>query len=636
LATNWNIDIAQELEEYLSELESITISFDEGQTSLNFAEAALLIQGSACVYSKKVEYLYHMLYQTLEVLIEKRKNRIKSSVNEDGLDGDVTDLLQDDMPTLLPLDDLLIESDNIQMNENDIPKVNPLTRMMRAPTSLLSAGASEGEATKFKISDCIVHSSGTLLLSDNEHRLVNSNFKLTPSLPFGSPALFATKMSNNESLPLNSLPKSDEKHGLEAKYEVDDVGAVVGDNDFVEINNAVDASGEFGEDHILTVKHAAAEFSRSDRIRNTYFEPEEVDKMDAPLEDMWTVLDSYAPATQKVLKTGKAYVIPKKLSIKGKCVLSQFGVDGLGVQPITGPKPMSQAAANLFLKVPFFDEFSAIFIHELSQKKHRESKKKGRKFGRNQNMVATIGSSDGVEASIDVDDDNDDAAFAAIVEDALGDNQWDSDIGVGGANSGVGLSADGEVMASLSGFDNDASADLPEDLQMDDVPNDTYGTSYEDLCRDHVEQYLRGAERYLSETQLSKRVQLWQEKLEPMLEEEEKRPNFDVEQYGGRVIASVATISGNLKTPDNSCPSGEHIVSFSNLLGPSAPLYEVSRMFLSVLMLANQEKLQIHSEGVNDVGLELLQSRIVILHCCLVNEILLFVLCLQNFRGGGL
>ena len=61
LSTNWNIDIAQELEEYLSELETLTISFDEGQTTLNFAEAALLIQGSACIYSKKVEYLYNML-----------------------------------------------------------------------------------------------------------------------------------------------------------------------------------------------------------------------------------------------------------------------------------------------------------------------------------------------------------------------------------------------------------------------------------------------------------------------------------------------------------------------------------------------------------------------------------------------
>ncbi len=46
LAQNWNIDVARDLEEYLSELESISISFDGGKTNVNFAEAALLIQVS--------------------------------------------------------------------------------------------------------------------------------------------------------------------------------------------------------------------------------------------------------------------------------------------------------------------------------------------------------------------------------------------------------------------------------------------------------------------------------------------------------------------------------------------------------------------------------------------------------------
>lgn len=40
-----------------SQIEQITISFDGGSTKMNFAEAALLIQGSTCVYSKKVLYM---------------------------------------------------------------------------------------------------------------------------------------------------------------------------------------------------------------------------------------------------------------------------------------------------------------------------------------------------------------------------------------------------------------------------------------------------------------------------------------------------------------------------------------------------------------------------------------------------
>jgi condensin-2 complex subunit H2 len=77
-------------------LEHITFSFDGGP-SLNFAEgplvpktvcevlcqvqlahssfyvtAALLIQGSACVYSKKVEHLHTLVHQALHFIVEKR------------------------------------------------------------------------------------------------------------------------------------------------------------------------------------------------------------------------------------------------------------------------------------------------------------------------------------------------------------------------------------------------------------------------------------------------------------------------------------------------------------------------------------------------------------------------------------
>ncbi|MBN3290774.1 CNDH2 protein, partial [Polypterus senegalus] len=53
LTKNWEVDVAAQLGEYLDELDQICISFDGGKTTMNFAEAALLIQGSACIYSKK-------------------------------------------------------------------------------------------------------------------------------------------------------------------------------------------------------------------------------------------------------------------------------------------------------------------------------------------------------------------------------------------------------------------------------------------------------------------------------------------------------------------------------------------------------------------------------------------------------
>lgn len=39
---------------YVLQLDQISISFDGGKTTMNFIEAALVIQGSACIYSRKV------------------------------------------------------------------------------------------------------------------------------------------------------------------------------------------------------------------------------------------------------------------------------------------------------------------------------------------------------------------------------------------------------------------------------------------------------------------------------------------------------------------------------------------------------------------------------------------------------
>lgn len=75
LTKNWEIDVASELNDYLEELDEMCITFDGGKTRLNFAEAALVIQGTTCIYSKKVELLYNLVYQTLEYINDKNKKK---------------------------------------------------------------------------------------------------------------------------------------------------------------------------------------------------------------------------------------------------------------------------------------------------------------------------------------------------------------------------------------------------------------------------------------------------------------------------------------------------------------------------------------------------------------------------------
>ncbi|KAK8391183.1 hypothetical protein O3P69_017087 [Scylla paramamosain] len=72
LTKNWEVDIAKYLEEYLEELAGVRLSLDGGNTSMNFAEAAMLIQGSVTIYSKKVDFLWQMVLKTLDLLSSRR------------------------------------------------------------------------------------------------------------------------------------------------------------------------------------------------------------------------------------------------------------------------------------------------------------------------------------------------------------------------------------------------------------------------------------------------------------------------------------------------------------------------------------------------------------------------------------
>lgn len=145
LSKNWNIDLAQELEEYLDELEHLNIAFDPqdddagtanfSQTStapsqagggrvMNFAEAALLIQGTSVIYSRKVEYLYALVFQTLAHLSKQHETHQHRNLrdhdggdiddDQNGGDGDAHSMFMNP----LPIYDELEEARNITLKSN--------------------------------------------------------------------------------------------------------------------------------------------------------------------------------------------------------------------------------------------------------------------------------------------------------------------------------------------------------------------------------------------------------------------------------------------------------------------------------------------------------------------------------------
>eukprot|EP00736_Rhodelphis_marinus_P009581 Rmarinus@m.8414 len=183
LAQNWSIDIAAELEDYLHELDKLTFTFDGGVTNLNFAEAALLLQGSACVYSRKVEYLYDLICRALEMVMGKKADKPKNSQRTGagagaGEDDEENFFFEE---AFLPLDDdalaqlaapggpasLALKADTRASNKQDLLLVRPPVSLQTLEEDMIRL---EGTETECRMQNCALHPSGALLL-DPQDRL---------------------------------------------------------------------------------------------------------------------------------------------------------------------------------------------------------------------------------------------------------------------------------------------------------------------------------------------------------------------------------------------------------------------------------------------------------------------------------
>jgi len=125
IASNWDIDIADSLSEYLDELDQLRITVDDGdgRSCVNFAEAALLIQGSAVVYSRKVEYLHSLVLSSLDFIARKTasaSSREKQALARGSTAVEDTDiLLFDSDPSFLLLDHVIEDGHNIDLRSTD-------------------------------------------------------------------------------------------------------------------------------------------------------------------------------------------------------------------------------------------------------------------------------------------------------------------------------------------------------------------------------------------------------------------------------------------------------------------------------------------------------------------------------------
>eukprot|EP00056_Hartaetosiga_gracilis_P006023 m.92184 g.92184 ORF g.92184 m.92184 type:complete len:314 (+) comp12351_c0_seq4:1-942(+) len=73
-------------------------------------------------------------------------------------------------------------------------------------------------------------------------------------------------------------------------------------------------------------------------------------------------------------------------------------------------------------------------------------------------------------------------------------------------------------------------------------------TPYEELVRQHVAQFVSASHKLIHESDLTKRVRVWEEKIAPVLAEEAMHRPFDIHKYGEEL---VNTMSKEQKNPVN-------------------------------------------------------------------------------------
>ncbi|XP_072033087.1 condensin-2 complex subunit H2-like [Amphiura filiformis] len=583
LTKNWEVDIAAQLEEYLTEIETIKISFDGGSTTMNFAEAALLIQGSACIYSKKVEYLYALVYQTLDLLASKKRLQQATSLDAEGRDKDA-EFQEDKEAEFLSLDDM-DEAKNIDMKELDMDiNMNVVKILTRTPLSLMKLtepdqdlplvsrkGEVFGKKSDFRLNTSVIHGSGALIL-DLSHlsRLEESLRRHPMSTPVGLLSSVPTQINlpnSNDEMPF--IPDDDQAEPLGGDISLDDV----------EMGDPLDES----MDDIHAQPQAMERELRPRRVIEMKSEAK-------PVVDPWAPMDPHepCPSSNKLFKKGCSFRIPSSVDSiankkrKRKRIPEKANQSLLPLTEFINKAYFSTSSKlpQNILKKPLFEEYEH-FYYKSEFKKQQDVVKKEKEIMAQQGRYQELEEKEEEEAK-----EMDQPPPTDVLEDGVSGGGDDFDF------AGPEPVDDDNDVFGMADYGNE---DRPSDSQQEII------SSYEDLVRKHVDAYIASAQQYAQVTDLSKRVQQWEDKIMPILKREEKFGYFDIHEYGAVVLDKLE--KEHIRT------NNDEPVSFKKVI-EDKEIFHVSRLFLSSLQLANNYNLDVSSQGEGQVGIDTMALRL--------------------------
>uniref|UniRef100_A0AAF5PJM1 CNDH2_C domain-containing protein n=1 Tax=Wuchereria bancrofti TaxID=6293 RepID=A0AAF5PJM1_WUCBA len=590
LQKNWDIDISHLLEEFVERIRELSDQSGQedeeigGGDKFNFAEAAILIQGSTMVYGKKVEYVHGLARDFYEQLRDKKASQKRNLDDVEHAD-DIDEFTQE-------LDDCdLIQFTNLQTVDWKTlmlkSEAKPPQLLPQIPISLMSPADFEktnvplyssrnlkeliGKRDDFIINTGFIHKSGALLLDLANAKFLN-DFVVQEQDHGNSScadALMQQDLAGNEHIDnctseVEKVRRMTSTANLNTITRRDTSHVELVNNSAVDVNMMRDNAGKncMQNDEIDGLGPA---FGDVEDDKDGYHHPADEEAFDGADEDE-PVMDLFRlqKCKHEPYRACKPSFIPEQVEkrrLKKREKLKTF------------------SALNEFLQRHIYhslpkgtthtldDDFSVIFgklIRNLERHRMNAIKKRALQHSGLQQQSGDIQSDEG---ELEVDE------YEA-------------------ANSGY---SDDEIKGAsdVTGDGNLTFADIPNDdledrvhvsslyMNFDDpdlLLKPAEQMTYQDLLKVHLQKYWSSSEETTSK--LCKRVQQWEEKIQPLLEEEETRREFNIHQYGTELLEQYEGI-GQTKT-------------FTELMEHVSTRYDISRYYLASLMLANTGNIEMN------------------------------------------
>ncbi|XP_016067170.1 PREDICTED: condensin-2 complex subunit H2 isoform X3 [Miniopterus natalensis] len=536
---------------------------------MNFVEAALLIQGSACVYSKKVEYLYSLVYQALDFISGKRRAR-QLSVQEDGTSRDASSRASRQVEDeFLSLDDLPDTRANVDLRSEQAPSEVVIAPLL--PMALVALDETEknnnplyscqGEVLAsrkdFRMNTCIPHPRGAFML---EPEGLSPMETLLPRREAGRAEEQPMEVSViRSSVPVPSISP---EPGTSPEGPMPGGGGEDDDAEgAAELPEAMAPEVPLEPQEPRSPQQSTVQPRRFElRERREAMEPVSQLK-ETP--DPWQSLDPFNSLDSKPFKKGRPYSVPacveeapgQKRKRKGATKLQDFHQWYLATYADHADSRRPRR------KGPSFADMEVLYWKHV-----REQLETLRKLQRRE--VAKRWLPRAQEGLWPVEEDR--------LEDSLEE---------------LGAAADDflepEEYAEPDGAKPGEAADLAEAMPA--------SLSYEELVRRNVELFITTSQKFVQETELSQRVRDWEDSIQPMLQEQEQHVPFDIHIYGDQMVSRFSQLN-------QWCP-------FAKLVA-GQPAFEVCRAMLASLQLANDHTVEITQQPGLEAAVDTMSLRL--------------------------